>query len=488
MYGRKMFFGLKFNSNVLKEEGMKKIFGLLATGLLLAAPAMAQEVPQQTVAPTYNCDFDPSCEVAPGIYGKMSSPAQSKFNLSIGGFVKADYTYNSSAVGPYYPAGPLPQGGTEKNLKDQSILTARQSRFWLKTTGPTLLGAKTSALIEGDFYGPTTFSNEFGNFRMRLAYGTLDWPNTQIIFGQFWDMFSPAPANTLDFRQGGPAGAPANPRVPQFRVTQKFNLNPDNYIRLAVAVQNPSQNNPNDTAGNLPDTGVNNDSSLGSVGTYGPMPAVGAHLMFVSKALGVAPGFWGLPMNSLQIGAFGLYGSQKIRGNHNVDTYGYGVYGFIPVLASKDGKNRAMTMSLETQAYISAGLTVDSANSKAFIGTAPTVNAAQVVTANGNLTAAKGYGFLGQAVFYPTQSLGFTAGYGRRNAYNYATYSAGDELYQDLLFANVAYDLNAAVRIAGEYEHGSSHFKGISAAQAAAGANSDSGQINTVRMSMIYFF
>ena len=328
--------------------------------------------------------------------------------------------------------------------------------------------------------------------RMRLAYATLDWPNTQVIFGQFWDMFTPAPANTLDFRQGGPAGAPSNPRVPQFRVTQKFDLNDDNYIRLALAVQNPSQNNPNDTGGALTDnTGTNNDSSLGTQTTYGSMPNVSAQLMFVSKALGVAPGFWGLPMNSLQIGAFGLYGSQKLIGNHAIDVYGYGAYAFIPILHSKDGKNRAMTLSLETQAYISAGLTVDSANSKAFTGTGVVASAAATTVTNplGTATAAKGYGFLGQAVFYPTQSFGMTAGYGRRNVLNYKNYVGGDELYQDLLFANVAYDLNAAVRIAGEYEHGSSHFKTpLTAAQTAGGAIGDSGQINTVRMSMIYFF
>jgi hypothetical protein len=50
----------------------KKVFGILAAGLLAAVPAMAEEVPQAT-APAYNCDFQPSCEVAPGLYGKISN-------------------------------------------------------------------------------------------------------------------------------------------------------------------------------------------------------------------------------------------------------------------------------------------------------------------------------------------------------------------------------------------------------------------------------
>ena len=62
---------------------MKKIKLLVAACLLVSAPAMAEEsVP-------YNCDYSPSCEVAPGIYGAMKSPVTSKFNLSLGGVCEA---------------------------------------------------------------------------------------------------------------------------------------------------------------------------------------------------------------------------------------------------------------------------------------------------------------------------------------------------------------------------------------------------------------
>ena len=57
---------------------------------------------------------------------------------------------------------------------------------------------------------------------MRLAYGTIDWPNTQVLFGQNWDIFGPAVAGTVDFRQGATFGTPNSPRVPQIRVTQKI--------------------------------------------------------------------------------------------------------------------------------------------------------------------------------------------------------------------------------------------------------------------------
>jgi hypothetical protein len=80
---------------------MIKRTSLLTAALLLGAVTVNAEEP----AP-YNCDFSPSCEVAPGIYGAMGSPVMSKFNLSIGGYVKLDYAHNTTPVGPVSPGAP----------------------------------------------------------------------------------------------------------------------------------------------------------------------------------------------------------------------------------------------------------------------------------------------------------------------------------------------------------------------------------------------
>src|SRR5512141_2234941 len=122
---------------------MKKVLGFIAASMLLAAPAMAAD------APTFNCDYQPSCEVAPGVYGAMASPVTSKFNLSIAGFVRLDYAYNSTNLGVngflLPAAGTIPKTTSIAGREDQSQLTARVSRFALKVAGPTFLGAKTNA-------------------------------------------------------------------------------------------------------------------------------------------------------------------------------------------------------------------------------------------------------------------------------------------------------------------------------------------------------
>ncbi len=448
----------------MKEEVMrKKVLGLIAVAMFVAAPAMAEEVPQAT-APAYNCDYMPSCEVAPGIYGKMSSPVTSKFKLSIGGFVKLDYAYNSVNLGRSGSLAPgsgaIPKAGSTSGNQDQSIFTARQSRFWLKVAGPTFMGAKTNALIEADFYGDPSAAAESPQLRMRQAWGSVDWTNTSVLFGQAYDIFGPMVASTIDFRSGASFGTPNNPRVPQIRLTQKVDLIPGNSLKLVLGVQDPNQNA--------------NNNSAASAG-FGAAVNVAGQAMWISNALGVAPGYYGLPMNSLTAGVFGLYGSQKTDttvGDKSVDSWGYGFYTFVPILKSKDGHSRTMTMSFEGQAYMAANMAFNSATSGTYVGSST------------DPKPARGYGLGGQVIFYPTQDLGITAGYLRRNAYNYGDYAAITDFqkYNTNIYANVAYDLNAAVRVAAEYEYLNTHY-GNPAVNTSA-----SGSANIARLAAFYFF
>ena len=462
---------------------IKKAVFILAVAVLLTAPAMAQEgSPATPAAPTYNTDSKPSPEVAPGYYGKMLSPVLSKFNLSIGGYIKLDYTYNSSSYGNNIPAmeniQQAPRVGTDAYKQDQSLLTARQSRFWFRVGGPTFLGAKTNALIEADFYGGTSISNESSLIRMRQAWGTIDWTNTQILFGQAYDIFGPAVASTIDFGSGASIGTPNNPRVAQIRLTQKVNFGANNSLKFVVGVQNPTQDGVTDFAGYS--------------SNYGGMVNVAGQVMFISKVLGVAPGYYGQSMNNLTVGAFGLYGNSRMFHKDVIDEYGYGLYAFVPVLKSKDGKSRAMTMSLESQGYIATGMKWNYATAGDFEDTSP----------GQEPTGAWGYGVYGQLIFYPIQDLGITAGYGRRQASHYASYpdstttgsgasavtSTGiNERFNEDVYVNLAYDLNAAIRVAAEYEHLRTQWDG-NLVQNEVTKGSDWGQANVMHLAVYYFF
>lgn len=446
---------------------MKKVFLPFAALAALASPALSQEVPQET-PPVYNSDFQPSCEVSPGIYGKMSSPVTSKFNLAIGGFVKLDYAYNSVNLGGNGALGSLqngiPKTSSPAAQQDQSIFTARQSRFWLKSSGPSFLGAKTNAIIEADFYGAGG-SNESANLRLRLANGTLDWANTQLLFGQAYDIFGPAISSTVDFGSGNKTGAPNNPRVPQIRLTQKFKLNTDTYLKVVAGVQNPVQDS--------------NQQSNTASDSWGGMVNVAGQTMLVSSAIGVAPGYFGMSMNPLTAGFFGLYGKQDVGGKvGKVDSWGYGFYSFVPLISSKDGRSRARTASFEGQVYMAANQSINGATAGSFVG------------ADGDKSAAKAYGLYGQLIVFPTQDLGITAGYGRRSVYNHGNYK-GINNYEQAnanLYLNVSYDLNAAVRVAAEYQNLNTRYGNVTNGSGNLAGLSDTGSANVGRLAFFYFF
>jgi hypothetical protein len=398
----------------------------------------------------------------------MASPVISKFKLAIGGFVKLDYAYNSTNMGAGIPAMAtvqrIPKRSSPAGSQDQSIFTARQSRIWFKVDGPTFLGAKTGAIIETDFYGGGSSNNQVGNVRLRLANGSLDWKNTQVVFGQAYDIFGPAVPSTVDFGTNGGTGAPSQPRVPQIRVTQKFDLGAGTALQVIAGVQNPAQNSDLQT-----NTGTD---------SWGAAPNVAGQVMLTSKALGAAPGYYGLPMRPLTAGFFGLYGTQDVAGqNDKVDSWGYGAYTFVPILRSADGMSRTMTASFEGQAYMASNMAFNGATGSSYKGPA------------GDLSGAKGFGYYGQLMFYPTQQLGTTVGYSSRNAYNYQSYTAANfEKSNSSAYVNVSYDLNAAVRVAAEYQHLQTRYGNVVSGAGNLAGTADKGISNVARAAFYYFF
>lgn len=404
----------------------------------------------------------------------FAEPVTSKFNLSIGGFVKLDYAHNSVNLGQsggLTPAsGAIPKSSSAAGQQEQSIFTARQSRLWFKASGPQFMGAKTSSHVETDFYGDPAAAAESPQMRLRLAYGSLDWENTQVIFGQYWDAFGPYLASTVDFRSGAVTGAANNPRVPQIRVTQKINLNSDNTFNLTLAVQDPNQIANNNQA--LTVTAAPGAVSTAAPTNYGDVVNTAGQIMFSSKALGAAPSYLGLAMKPLTLGVFGLYGNAKVSAtDKKLDSYGAGAYVFVPVMKSSDGKDRAMTMSLEGQAYEAANMAFNQATAASVIGTAT------------NPKPAKGYGIGAQAIFYPTQELGLTAGFGRRGAIDYSDYTAKDfQKSTTQYYANASYDLNTAVRVMTEYQYMETQYGNVTA------NTSDKGTADIFRVAAFYFF
>ena len=125
-----------------------------------------------------------------GVIGVLR--AQSGFSLDWHGFVNPHYYADSrSVVGGredmmlFYPK-PILLDSLGNDLNDgwQADMLAITARLNLRITGPDMLGAKTSAFIEGDFTGST--NSTINNLRLRHAYIDLNWEHHRLLAGQYW--------------------------------------------------------------------------------------------------------------------------------------------------------------------------------------------------------------------------------------------------------------------------------------------------------------
>jgi len=138
-----------------------------------------------------------------GLMGLMGSlRAQGPFSLEWHGFVNPHYYADSRAVVGgredmmlFYPK-PIVKDSLGRDINDgwQANMLAITARLGLRVNGPDMLGAKTSAYIEGDFTGSTNAT--INDLRLRHAYIVLRWNRWvvdnlyetphMLIVGQYW--------------------------------------------------------------------------------------------------------------------------------------------------------------------------------------------------------------------------------------------------------------------------------------------------------------
>lgn len=155
------------------------------------------------------------------------------FGIKFSGFVKTDIFWDSRQTvaareghSLLYPANEkLDVEGNDINAKASFNMLSIQTRLRGTITGPDALGAKTSGVIEGAFFGHT--NGDINGFRLRHAFVKLQWKKTALLVGQYWhpNFVTYCFPGVVSFN----TGAPFIPftRNPQIRVTQnlgKFNL------------------------------------------------------------------------------------------------------------------------------------------------------------------------------------------------------------------------------------------------------------------------
>lgn len=161
----------------------------------------------------------------------QSQETDPSWGIKFSGFIKTDIFYDTRQSGAsnglreghfyLYPDNILNDAaGNDLNANPSFHMLNIQTRFKADITGPDAFGAKTSGVIEAEFFG--TSESDLNGFRLRHAYIKLDWTNTSLLTGQYWHPLFPAESfpGTLSFNTGAPF-IPFS-RNPQVRLTQKL--------------------------------------------------------------------------------------------------------------------------------------------------------------------------------------------------------------------------------------------------------------------------
>ena len=151
--------------------------------------------------------------------------------LSFSGFLKHDIFYDTrqtvnarEALVTLYPEKvELDAENRDINARPGFNMLNIHSRLRANLYGPSVLGARSEALIEADFYGNENKNfSDLNGLRLFNAYLRLMWKTTALQFGQDWHPLSIQAffPTTVAFS----AGAPFHPmsRNPQVRLTQSM--------------------------------------------------------------------------------------------------------------------------------------------------------------------------------------------------------------------------------------------------------------------------
>ncbi|QTV05497.1 hypothetical protein [Faecalibacter bovis] len=154
-----------------------------------------------------------------------------KVDVNFYGFVRSDIFADSrqnigageNVVMLYPKDRQLDANGQDINATGKFHMLSVISRAGVTLKGPEILGAKSSGVLEGEFFGAT--EGGINEFRLRHAYIMLDWEKTQLGIGQYWHPFVVLEAlpNVVNYGTGAPIyGLNRNPQI---RLTHKFTDN-----------------------------------------------------------------------------------------------------------------------------------------------------------------------------------------------------------------------------------------------------------------------
>jgi hypothetical protein len=158
----------------------------------------------------------------------------SNLDVQLYGKIKADAAFDTSRTDTGNYARWVEHESTNRD-DHQLNITANETRLGLRVNGPNVGEAKTSGVVEFDFFGGGAENK--ATPMMRHAYMQMDWANLglSLLAGQTWDVISPLNPSVLNYSVQWWAGN-IGYRRPQVRLTKVCDLGGGTLLKLETAL------------------------------------------------------------------------------------------------------------------------------------------------------------------------------------------------------------------------------------------------------------
>ncbi len=387
-------------------------------------------------APTTVAASSPNAPPAP----RQAEPAEhaeanagKRIPVTVYGTLLFNAGFNTAGVNIEDAGTIVAKPGSSLTAGDQSYFeTPRQTRIGLRLDPTSVAGAELTGDFEIDAYSadaPFPNGANMGLFRLRLAYGRLDWQNVALEIGQDWSIFAPLNPSSLALYAIAELNGAGNPwiRLPQIRLEAKKTLSPANRLLYQVALSDPDDG---DYAATFVGTRVP------GAGELGRMPAIESRLAWTVSA----------DDRDFTLGLSGRYG----RGRN------IGTAGGVTVVQPVDSWGAAVDYSLPFtnlfnltgEAYIGRALGIYDVSLGEDIGAIGTLGGHGVLSRGGWV----------QTQFNLTKQWQLNAGYGIDNP-NAHDLPAGSRYRNENVFGNFIYKLNSNVNFSLEYRRLLTYFR-----------------------------
>jgi hypothetical protein len=415
----------------------------------------------------------------------FAAGATSRWDVTIGGFVKADFGWADQGQGADYTYASRygyvnpPAAVINENLYDRYgslYMAAGETRVSLAVKGPDAWAATTSAFVEGEFTGATGATDTYGLFRLRHAFMRMDWTRWSLLIGQTWDDWGVILPDLLGRIEASPTRK--GTRAPQIRLTNRINADWNWYVMLYQP--NADQQGTWNLSGD--------DFSRSNI------PQMAAELTWLTDRCGR------VGKDRLFLAVSGMTGREKLTyadpaspgrwADDGVNAWAAAFKGFIPLIPERAG-DKSMSLFLKGQFLYGQNWRVfNTANADAAAYN-------QDLSAGASYVAPTAFAWYAQLGFYFTDRLWANIYYAdmKNNLsyrYQWSSGTSGTIRTFRQWSLNVIFDVNPAVRTGLQFSHIDTGYAGYGTSNSdpctTTGVLGRSGALNTARFAAWYFF